>query len=86
MILELSIIPYASDGISFLNLRFENDVKMYGTQTPRKPVSSSGAFENDVKMYGTQTKMTNCKRRKKFENDVKMYGTQTSPLPLSSQS
>ncbi len=24
---------YVSDGISFLNLRFENDVKMYGTQT-----------------------------------------------------
>ena len=24
---------YAGDGISFLNLRFENDVKMYGTQT-----------------------------------------------------
>lgn len=23
---------YAVDGISFLNLRFENDVKMYGTQ------------------------------------------------------
>ena len=23
---------YADDGISFLNLRFENDVKMYGTQ------------------------------------------------------
>ena len=22
-----------NDGISFLNLRFENDVKMYGTQT-----------------------------------------------------
>ena len=36
-------------------IRFENDVKMYGTQTvwfwknPRKQ------FENDVKMYGTQT-------------------------------
>lgn len=24
---------YAGDSISFLNLRFENDVKMYGTQT-----------------------------------------------------
>ena len=24
---------YAYDGISFSNLRFENDVKMYGTQT-----------------------------------------------------
>ena len=26
------------DGISFLNLRFENDVKMYGTQTLVLPV------------------------------------------------
>lgn len=25
---------YAGDGISFLNLRFENDVKMYGIQAP----------------------------------------------------
>ena len=24
---------YVNDGISFLNLRFENDVEMYGTQT-----------------------------------------------------
>ena len=34
---------------------FENDVKMYGTQTIRLPSSSYTAFENDVKMYGTQT-------------------------------
>ena len=34
---------------------FENDVKMYGTQTG--PLSSTAihTFENDVKMYGTQT-------------------------------
>lgn len=25
------------DGISFLNLRFENDVKMYGTQAEVEP-------------------------------------------------
>ena len=39
---------------SFMFL-FENDVKMYGTQTvcSRQPLPS--AFENDVKMYGTQT-------------------------------
>lgn len=30
---------YADDGISFLNLRFENDVKMYGTQAPQFPVA-----------------------------------------------
>ena len=34
---------------------FENDVKMYGTQTSPVMYSYSSAFENDVKMYGTQT-------------------------------
>ena len=45
---------YAGDGISFLNLRFENDVKMYGTQAALMPESFVNQFENDVKMYGTQ--------------------------------
>ena len=34
---------------------FENDVKMYGTQTLRKLKRELHEFENDVKMYGTQT-------------------------------
>ena len=34
---------------------FENDVKMYGTQTSDKKFSYEIGFENDVKMYGTQT-------------------------------
>ncbi len=46
---------YAVDGISFLNLRFENDVKMYGTQTLNAEQEAEATFENDVKMYGTQT-------------------------------
>ena len=46
---------YAGDGISFLNLRFENDVKMYGTQTIKYHPLDCVTFENDVKMYGTQT-------------------------------
>ena len=46
---------YAGDGISFLNLRFENDVKMYGTQTYILYELQRKGFENDVKMYGTQT-------------------------------
>ena len=46
---------YAGDGISFLNLRFESDVKMYGTQTMTVALAASGWFESDVKMYGTQT-------------------------------
>ena len=35
--------------------RFENDVKMYGTQTSDKLRKLRKSFENDVKMYGTQT-------------------------------
>lgn len=53
--MSTTYIFYAYDGISFSNLRFENDVKMYGTQTPNNPVSGSVEFENDVKMYGVQT-------------------------------
>ena len=45
----------ADESSSFLNLRFENDVKMYGTQTAGGFTSFEGMFENDVKMYGTQT-------------------------------
>ena len=45
----------ADESSSFLNLRFENDVKMYGTQTADIFVRGFRQFENDVKMYGTQT-------------------------------
>ena len=45
----------ADESSSFLNLRFENDVKMYGTQTAESWVQLHERFENDVKMYGTQT-------------------------------
>ncbi len=34
---------------------FENDVKMYGTQTKALSRERYEGFENDVKMYGTQT-------------------------------
>ena len=68
----------ADESSSFLNLRFENDVKMYGTQTSFPPVSLSITFENDVKMYGTQTEQYFCIPDFTFENDVKMYGTQTT--------
>ena len=37
---------------------FENDVKMYGTQTLINISTSHFMFENDVKMYGTQTDIT----------------------------
>ena len=70
----------ADESSSFLNLRFENDVKMYGTQTPRKYIVCPVLFENDVKMYGTQTSFPLFSISRAFENDVKMYGTQTSKL------
>ena len=72
----LSIWFYAGDGISFLNLRFENDVKMYGTQASAASDMSSPLFENDVKMYGTQATLSVNVIWCPFENDVKMYGTQ----------
>ena len=36
--------------------KFENDVKLYGTQTVLHDLTFQVQFENDVKMYGTQTK------------------------------
>ncbi len=69
---------YAYDGISFLDLRFENDVNMYGIQTPRDHRDYKGRFENDVNMYGIQTFQHAIHRRVKFENDVNMYGIQTT--------
>ena len=38
--------------------KFENDVKMYGTQTSSAARCPPVSFENDVKMYGTQTTNT----------------------------
>ena len=49
----------ADESSSFLNLRFENDVKMYGTQTYYTAGYTFIEFENDVKMYGTQTMADN---------------------------
>ena len=40
--------------------QFENDVKMYGTQTRSSVSLSATLFENDVKMYGTQTEQERC--------------------------
>ena len=48
----------ADESSSFLNLRFENDVKMYGTQTGDVDIETKTVFENDVKMYGTQTALS----------------------------
>ena len=51
----LSTLFCANDGGSFLNLRFENDVKTYGTETERNSDIANSLFENDVKTYGTET-------------------------------
>ena len=68
---------YVSDGISFSNLRFENDVEMYGAQTYSTPLECGERFENDVEMYGAQTLYKTTTLDYKFENDVEMYGAQT---------
>ena len=57
-------------------MRFENDVKMYGTQAFTKLDITHWMFENDVKMYGTQAPVSADNLDIEFENDVKMYGTQ----------
>ena len=49
---------YVSDGISFSNLRFENDVEMYGAQTYGVYTYAIQKFENDVEMYGAQTSIS----------------------------
>ena len=69
---------YVSDGISFSNLRFENDVEMYGAQTLYHYHTLRMRFENDVEMYGAQTGRSIITWIKGFENDVEMYGAQTS--------
>ena len=58
------------------SLKFENDVKMYGTQASISGFRKDRMFENDVKMYGTQAHPTRTMIDGSFENDVKMYGTQ----------
>ena len=73
----------ADESSSFLNLRFENDVKMYGTQTVTVEGKYVPEFENDVKMYGTQTQSAPVRWGELFENDVKMYGTQTSAASIA---
>ena len=74
----LSTLYYADDGISFLNLGFENDVNMYGTQASSLNIVFFSAFENDVNMYGTQAFPKIMYPELMFENDVNMYGTQAA--------
>ena len=78
---RLSTMPGADEALHFWTLRFENDVKTYGTQTLTYTHMSDNVFENDVKTYGTQT-FSLCRYDKAlFENDVKTYGTQTFNCP-----
>ena len=76
MVLKLSEL------LSAPSFPFENDVKMYGTQTSDKDIYTDTWFENDVKMYGTQTVTRREASEGLFENDVKMYGTQTLPVAV----
>lgn len=61
---------YADESISFLNLRFENDVNMYGTQASPPTSSRLLQFENDVNMYGAQASSFTSGFLSLFENDV----------------
>lgn len=54
-----------------MQFQFENDVKMYGTQTLRLHKWIKTVFENDVKMYGAQTVLRSAVPLRSFENDVK---------------
>ena len=74
---------YVSDGISFSDLRFENDVEMYGAQTSHVPRREKYWFENDVEMYGAQTIRKSIVQLNMFENDVEMYGAQTVTNKIS---
>ncbi len=67
---------YVSDGISFSNLRFENDVEMYGAQAEWLGQFYEEVFENDVEMYGAQAWAEALGLAIWFENDVEMYGAQ----------
>ena len=67
---------YVSDGISFSNLRFENDVEMYGAQACHPHLGIDCLFENDVEMYGAQAPSETDIATTLFENDVEMYGAQ----------
>ena len=69
---------YVSDGISFSNLRFENDVEMYGAQAKIRISIDVLSFENDVEMYGAQAVSFDRRLGKVFENDVEMYGAQAN--------
>ena len=73
---------YVSDGISFSNLRFENDVEMYGAQARRLWNDTSSMFENDVEMYGAQAFFSFSIISYMFENDVEMYGAQAVVPPV----
>ena len=71
MVLKRWYLPYECE------TQFENDVKMYGTETESTDLINGNSFENDVKMYGTETKIDAEELILLFENDVKMYGTET---------
>ncbi len=62
---------------SFLNLRFENDVNLYGCKTTALPRTTASPFENDVNLYGCKTKDILPSIPKRFENDVNLYGCKT---------
>lgn len=46
---------YANSGILFLNLRFENSVNSYRSETLIEISKRAGLFENSVNSYSSET-------------------------------
>ena len=59
------------------NLRFENSVISYGSQTESAPKLLTDGFENSVISYGSQTNKMIIWCCRAFENSVISYGSQT---------
>ena len=69
---------YVSDGISFSNLRFENDVEMYGAQADWSVYTVLSSFENDVEMYGAQADTDAEAEALLFEHQTFLHHSHTS--------
>ena len=73
----IHILLQCCGGTIFLNLRFENGVILYGSQTDRINAVVKSVFENGVILYGSQTTGNCTIPWGLFENGVILYGSQT---------
>lgn len=63
-----------------MNLRFENDVNLYGYKTVAPETSEYVKFENDVNLYGNKTLMLPHQPGNGFENDINLYGNKVNRI------